>query len=90
MSFSKIMAAALVATVGVGTAIACGPNFPWQLLDNRDRTVADRVELNFAFEVTRLAKVSDGSLRAVEPDKPEGVDASAVERQEAESVPGAT
>jgi hypothetical protein len=85
MSFSKIMAAALVAAIGAGTAIACGPNFPWQLLSNRDHTVSDRVELNFAFEVTRLVKVSDGGLRAVEPDKPEDVDASAVERQEAES-----
>jgi hypothetical protein len=85
MSFNKIIAASLVAAIGIGTAIACGPNFPWQLLSNRDRTVSDRVELNFAFEAARLVKLPDGRLRAVEPDKPEEAEPAAIERQEAES-----
>jgi cellulose synthase operon protein C len=85
MSFNRIILASLLAAVGVGTAIACGPDFPWQLLGNRDRTVSDRVELNFAFEVGRLVKVPVGGARAVEPDKPEEVAPAAVERQEAES-----
>ena len=51
MSFNRIIAASLVAAIGIGTAIACGPNFPWQLLSNRDRTVSDRVELNFVRQI---------------------------------------
>ena len=85
MSFNRIIVASLLAAVGVGTAIACGPDFPWQLLGNRDRTVSDRVELNFAFEAGRLVKVPADGPRAVEPDKPEEMAAPAVERQEAES-----
>ena len=41
-----------VATVGV--AFACGPNFPWQLFDDRDAAVAEPVGLGFAFEAARL------------------------------------
>jgi tetratricopeptide (TPR) repeat protein len=85
MSFNKIILASLLGAIGVGTAIACGPDFPWQLLGNRDRTVSDRVELSFTFEVGRLVKVPAGGPRAVEPDKPEEVAPAAVERQEAES-----
>src|SRR5213080_2928382 len=85
MSFHKIIVASLLGAIGVGTAIACGPDFPWQLLGNRDRTVSDRVELSFTFEVGRLVKVPAGGPRAVEPDKPEEVAPAAVERQEAES-----
>ena len=85
MSFNKVMAVALVTAIGIGSAIACGPNFPWQLLDNRDQTVSDRVELSFAFEVARLAKVPAGGSRAVEPDSPEGAEAATVEQQEARS-----
>jgi hypothetical protein len=85
MSYNKLMAASLLAAVGIGSAIACGPNFPWQLLDNRDQTVSDRVELSFAFEVARLVKVPVGGPRAVEPDNPDGTEAATVERQEAQS-----
>ena len=54
MSFNRFAVAILLAAAGIGGALACGPNFPWQLLGYRDRTVSDRVELNFAFEVSRL------------------------------------
>src|SRR5689334_5344262 len=85
MSFNKIATASLLTAIGIGTAIACGPDFPWQLLDNRDQTVSDKVELSFAFEVARLAKAPDGGPRAVEADQRDDTEAATSERQEAQS-----
>ena len=56
MSFNRIGVAALLAAACIGVALACGPNFPWQLLDSREETVNAPVELNFAFEVSRLVE----------------------------------
>ncbi|WP_369991855.1 hypothetical protein [Pseudomonas xanthosomatis] len=39
-----------------GTALACGPDFPMQLLDNRAQSLAELPEGNFAFEVNRLGQ----------------------------------
>src|SRR5436190_1482324 len=50
MSFNRVAVAILLAAACIGGALACGPNFPWQLLSFRDRTVSDRVELNFGLE----------------------------------------
>src|SRR5689334_14301881 len=68
MSFNKVTVAAVLAAVGIGTAIACGPFFPWQLLDDRDETAASPIELGFPFQVQRLVAANDG-LRAVESIK---------------------
>ena len=57
MSFNRMVVVALLVIAGIGGALACGPDFPWQLLNNRDQTVSDRVELNFAFEATHLVDV---------------------------------
>lgn len=85
MSFNRIGVAALVAAACIGVALACGPNFPWQLLDNREETVNAPVELNFAFEVSRLVGPPADSLRAVESDRPVEEEALAAERQELQS-----
>lgn len=67
MSSTRLAFIAVVIAAGMGGAFACGPFFPWQLLDDRAETVSDPVALSFAFEVKRLApKPSDG-LAAVEP-----------------------
>ncbi len=67
MSLNRIVVGAVLAAACVGGALACGPFFPWQLLDDRDQTVADPVGLGFAFEASRLATVPNDRLRAVEP-----------------------
>src|SRR6266540_3288089 len=82
MSFNRFTVAALAAAACIGAALACGPMFPWQLLDNRDRTMSDRVELNFAFEASRLVSVADNRLRAVEGAETGEMEAAAAERQE--------
>jgi tetratricopeptide (TPR) repeat protein len=66
MSFNRISVGVLAIVVCIGAALACGPNFPWQLLSFRDRTVSERVELNFAFEASRLVSVAASLPRAVE------------------------
>lgn len=43
-------------SVPFGTALACGPDFPLRLLDDRARTLAELPETNFAFEVSRLGQ----------------------------------
>ena len=70
MSFNRLGAAALAAVTCIGIALACGPNFPWQLLDSREETVNAPVELNFAFEMSRLVDAPKDGLRAIESDRP--------------------
>lgn len=44
----------------LGQAMACGPDFPMRLLDNRSQTLADLPEGNFRFEVSRLGRAIAG------------------------------
>lgn len=44
----------------LGSAVACGPDFPLRLLDNRGQTLADLPEGNFNFEISRLGKTIAG------------------------------
>ncbi len=85
MSFNRMVVVALLVVAGIGGALACGPNFPWQLLNNRDQTVSDRVELNFAFEATHLVDVPGDGPRAVERDDTNSPEAVASEREEVRS-----
>jgi tetratricopeptide (TPR) repeat protein len=85
MSFDRIGVTALAAAACIGVALACGPNFPWQLLDSREETVSAPVELNFAFEVSRLVSAPKDSLRAVESDRPVDDEAVTAEREELQS-----
>lgn len=44
----------------LGSALACGPDFPMRLLDNRGQTLADLPEGSFNFELSRLGKTIAG------------------------------
>ncbi|MGE0578429.1 tetratricopeptide repeat protein [Reyranella sp.] len=72
MSSNRIIVGAVVAAACLGVAFACGPNFPWQLLDNRDQAVADPVGLGFNFEASRLVAAPRDRLQLVEPRDPTG------------------
>lgn len=82
MSFNRFGVMVLAAAACIGVALACGPNFPWQLLDSREGTVKAPVELNFAFEMSRLVDAPKDSLRAVEADRPVDDQALNAEREE--------
>ncbi len=85
MSFNRLGVMVLAAAACIGVALACGPNFPWQLLDSREGTVKAPIELNFAFEMSRLVDAPKDSVRAVESDRPVDDEAVAVEREEIQS-----
>ena len=44
----------------LGSALACGPDFPMRLLDNRGQTMSGLPEGNFNFELSRLGKTIAG------------------------------
>ncbi|NWA24858.1 hypothetical protein HX866_08145 [Pseudomonas gingeri] len=48
------------------SALACGPDFPLRLLNDRAQSLADLPETNFAFEVTRFAQAVTGLKAATE------------------------
>lgn len=89
MSSTRLGFFVLAIVASIGVALACGPNFPWQLFDDRAETVSEPVGLSFAFEIKRLASAPADKLVAVEPDDsystrtdPEVI---VVEREEAQS-----
>ncbi|CAN5601252.1 hypothetical protein BH10PSE6_BH10PSE6_07210 [soil metagenome] len=90
MSRHRIAIVTTVALAAIGGALACGPDFPWQLLDDRHATMTEPVTFGFAFDSTRLVLAPQDTRRAVEqldssympPPEPEVV---VFERQEAES-----
>lgn len=49
-----------------GEALACGPDFPARLLDNRAQTLAELPEGSFRFEVSRLGQAIAGLKSASE------------------------
>jgi hypothetical protein len=66
----KVWLAALAPLLlGVTVAIACGPYFPWQLLDDRSYTLKSTPTNSFAFEAAHLVPVPHDKLKAVEPDR---------------------
>ncbi|WP_338583948.1 hypothetical protein [Pseudomonas sp. MAG733B] len=44
----------------LGSALACGPDFPMRLLDNRGQSLAELPKGNFNFEVSRLGHAISG------------------------------
>jgi len=44
----------------LGQALACGPDFPMRLLDNRAQSLAELPEGNFRFEISRLGQAIAG------------------------------
>ncbi len=92
MSSNRLVIGAVIAAACLGVALACGPNFPWQLLDNRDQAVADPIGLGFTFEASRLVATPKDNLKVVELEdptwgyrEPAVPEAVTFERQEAES-----
>ncbi|WP_448189282.1 tetratricopeptide repeat protein [Azospirillum sp. sgz301742] len=64
----KLAALAVIAGMAVSGAIACGPDFPWQLLDRREETLKAAPANSFAFEAARLVPAPDDGLKPVEGD----------------------
>lgn len=59
----------------LGSALACGPDFPMRLLDNRGQSLTELPEGNFGFEINRLGhaikglkNVTAGANYSDEPD----------------------
>ncbi|MEF9674346.1 hypothetical protein QNM99_28765 [Pseudomonas sp. PCH446] len=48
------------------SALACGPDFPLRLLNDRAQSLADLPETNFAFEVSRFGQAVTGLKQATE------------------------
>jgi len=53
---------------GAGLAVACGPFFPWQLLDDRAAALKATPANSFTFEASHLVPAPSDSLRAVQAD----------------------
>jgi len=68
MSNRKLIATSLAGCLGVTVALACGPDFPWQLLDDRSATLAAVPANSFAFEAAHLITKPTDALEAVELD----------------------
>jgi len=60
------IAGATLVLVSGAAALACGPFFPWQLLDNRALTLKSTPVNSFAFEASHLASVPKDRLKAAE------------------------
>ena len=52
--------------IGASAALACGPFFPWQLLDDRSETLKAAPINGFSFEAARLVPAPDDGLKPVE------------------------
>jgi hypothetical protein len=50
----------------LGSALACGPDFPMRLLDNRGQSLAELPEGNFQFEINRLGHAIAGLKNVTE------------------------
>lgn len=72
MSSTRLGFFALAVVAGIGVALACGPNFPWQLFDDRAETVNEPVGLSFAFEIKRLSPAPAARLTVVEVEHSSG------------------
>ena len=66
MSGRKYFAAGFMLLFGASIAIACGPFFPWQLLDDRTFTLKSTPANSFAFEAAHLVPPPHDHLKAVE------------------------
>src|SRR5258708_29444594 len=66
MSGRKLALVAAMLLLGASVAIACGPYFPWQLLDDRTFTLKSTPTNSFAFEASHLVPPPRDRLKAVE------------------------
>ncbi|MFO1057196.1 MAG: hypothetical protein U1E53_09535 [Dongiaceae bacterium] len=70
--------------LAVPLALACGPDFPWQLLDDRPGTLRTTPTNSFAFEATHLAAPPTDRLVPVEAFVPPSDEAQAAAPSDAE------
>ncbi len=68
MSNPRWLGAGLVLVVGATVAMACGPDFSWQLLDDRKATLSATPSNSFAYEAAHMIPAPADSLKAVEFD----------------------
>jgi cellulose synthase operon protein C len=66
MSNPRLIGIGIALSLGASVALACGPDFPWQLLDNRQATLAATPSNSFAYEAAHLVPATKDSLKAVE------------------------
>ncbi|HWU25500.1 MAG TPA: hypothetical protein VN154_03780 [Rhizomicrobium sp.] len=64
----KAIAGILFFFAGASLALACGPFFPWQLLDKRATTLKSTPHNSFAYEAAHLVAPPRDRLKPVEPD----------------------
>ena len=65
----RILVGIATITLGASVALACGPDFPWQLLDNRSETLSDTPANSFTYEISHLVPAPKDDLKAVEFDE---------------------
>ena len=70
----------------LGTAVACGPDFPMRLLDNRAQSLAELPEGNFRYEVSRLGQAIDGLKNIAVPVGDSALLDLAAQRSQAEAA----
>ncbi|WP_223431343.1 hypothetical protein [Pseudomonas sp. GL-B-26] len=68
----------------LGSALACGPDFPMRLLDNRGQSLAELPEGNFRFEISRLGHAVAGLKNVTETAYNMDAPDSAEQRDKAE------
>ncbi|MCX7354976.1 MAG: hypothetical protein NTY59_09130 [Alphaproteobacteria bacterium] len=66
MLFRRMLATAAILMAGAGVVWACGPFFPWQLLDDREATILGPLDFTFRLEMARLVPPPGDTLKAVE------------------------
>jgi hypothetical protein len=72
--FSRNVAAVIAfISLTVSVVIACGPNFPWQLLDDRPATFKAAPVNSFVFQAVRIAPPPTDKLKAIESDAPDAL-----------------
>src|SRR6266851_6776337 len=62
----RLAIAIVLFALSVPFALACGPDFPWQLLSNRAGTLRATPKNSFAFEAAHLVAPPKDKLKAVE------------------------
>jgi hypothetical protein len=68
MNSHKLVIAGILACACISLAIACGPDFPWQLLNDRSATLKGTPANGFAYEAMHLAARPKDRLKGIETD----------------------
>jgi hypothetical protein len=84
----KMLAAVLLLLAGASVAVACGPFFAWQLLDDRTATLKSTPKNSFAYEAAHLVAPPSDRLKPVElsPFQPDTDRAAAFDKAEEQGL----